>query len=89
MLADGAELLVYDTSVMDPPGSSESLYDLHTPPQRIGEVATHARVHSLLLSHLTGRVQDHASEVMHSVQAGFKGQVRLAHDCMRIELAAP
>jgi len=85
-LAAGADLLVYDTAVLDPPGSSEALYELHTTPQRIGEVAALAQVPSLLLSHLTGRVQDHSSEVMHSVQAGFKGETRFAHDCMTIEL---
>ncbi len=88
-LADKADLLVYDTAVLDPPGSTEALYESHTTPQRIGEVATSARVKSLLLSHLTGRVQDHASEVMDSVQAGFKGEVRFAHDCMAIDLDAP
>jgi ribonuclease BN (tRNA processing enzyme) len=87
-LAAGADLLVYHTAVMDPPGSSEALYELHTTPQRIGEVAALARVQSLLLSHLTGRVRDHSSEVMHSVQASFKGETRFAHDCMTIELDA-
>jgi len=45
-------------------------------------------VRSLLLSHLTGRVADHAGEVMHSVQAGFQGGVRFAHDCLVIDLGA-
>jgi ribonuclease BN (tRNA processing enzyme) len=85
-LAAGADLLVYDTAVMDPPGSSEILYDLHTTPRRIGEVAAQARVQSLLLSHVTGRVRDHAVEVMQSVQASFKGETRFAHDCMTIEI---
>jgi len=88
-LATGADLLVYDTSVLDPPGSTEALYDLHTPPARIGEVATRAQVRTLLLSHLTARVEDHANEVMSSVQAGFRGEVRFAHDCLTLELAAP
>jgi ribonuclease BN (tRNA processing enzyme) len=88
-LAAGSDLLVYDTAVMDPPGSAEGLYELHTTPKRIGEVATRARVKSLLLSHLTGRVVDHADEVMHSVQTGFKGEVRLAYDCMTLEPEAP
>jgi len=87
-LAAGTDLLVYDTAVMDPPESTEALYELHTTPQRIGEVASQARVGSLLLSHVTGRVHDHAGEVMRSVQAGFNGEVRFAHDCMTIELDA-
>jgi ribonuclease BN (tRNA processing enzyme) len=88
-LAAGSDLLVYDTAVMDPPGSTEALYELHTAPKRIGEVAAQARVKSLLLSHLTGRVVDHADEVMHSVQTGFKGDARFAQDCMTLEVDAP
>jgi len=88
-LAAGADLLVYDTAVMDPPSSTQALYELHTTPKRIGEVATLARVRSLLLSHLTGRVVDHADEVMHSVQTGFTGEARFAHDCMTLEVDAP
>jgi ribonuclease BN (tRNA processing enzyme) len=88
-LAAGSDLLVYDTAVMDPPGSTEALYALHTTPKRIGEVAAHARVKSLLLSHLTGRVVDHADEVMHSVQTGYSGEARFAHDCMTLEVGAP
>ena len=88
-LAAGCDLLVYDTAVMDPPGSTPGLYELHTTPQRIGEVAARAQVKSLLLSHLTGRVMDNADEVMRSVQAGFKGEARFARDCMTIELDAP
>lgn len=88
-LATGTDLLVYDTAVVDPPGSTEALYELHTTPKRIGEVAARAGVGSLLLSHLTGRVVDRADEVLHSVRAGFKGEVRFAHDCMALELALP
>jgi ribonuclease BN (tRNA processing enzyme) len=88
-LAAGADLLVYDTAVLDPPGSTESHYDLHTPPRRIGEVAAEAHVRSLLLSHLTGRTEDHAAEVLSSVQTTYRGEVRFAFDCMKIELAAP
>ncbi|HEY6725641.1 MAG TPA: hypothetical protein VI197_16515, partial [Polyangiaceae bacterium] len=85
----GSDLLVYDTAVMDPPGSTEALYESHTTPKRIGEVATHARVKSLLLSHLTGRVVDHADEVMHSVQTGFEGKAYFAQDCMILEVDVP
>ena len=88
-LAAGSDLLVYDTAVMDPPGSTEALYELHTTPQRIGEVATQARVKSLLLSHLTGRVADHSDEVMQSVRTRFNGVARFAQDCMTLEIDTP
>jgi len=85
-LAMGSDLLVYDTAVMDPPGSTKPLYELHTAPSRIGEIAAQSGARSLLLSHVTGRVADHAEEVMRSVRTGFNGQVRFAHDCMVVEL---
>ena len=85
-LAQGAQLLVYDTAVVDPPGSPKNLYDLHTSPRRIGEVATMARVDSLLLSHLPPTVERNEAEVMQSVRAMYTGDVRFAQDCLRVRV---
>ena len=86
-LAAGADLLVYDTAVLDPPGSPANLYQLHTPPKRIGEVATGARVRSLLLSHLAPNIEKAAAAVLASVRTSYAGPVRFASDCLRIDLA--
>ena len=88
-LAAGADVLVYDTAVRDPPGSAPGLYSLHTPPKRIGEVAAAAHVRSLVLSHLPPAVEHAREEVLASVRAGYAGPVRFANDCMRIDLPAP
>ena len=88
-LARGADLLVYDAAVLDPPGSPEGLYALHTPPRRIGEVAAEAGVKRLLLSHIPPATERHMSEVLESVRASFHGDVRLAHDCMQMTLNNP
>src|SRR6201984_1088160 len=40
-LARNADLLIFNCAVLDPPGSPSQLYDLHTPPRKIGE-AEHA-----------------------------------------------
>ena len=88
-LATGADLLVYDTAVVDPPGSPEKLYDLHTPPRRIGEVAAAAGVRSLLLSHIPPAVEKAQAQVMRSVRASFKGRTRFAEDCLRVDLMRP
>ena len=85
-LAAGADLLVYDTAVVDPPGSPKRLYDLHTAPHRIGEIAAAAHVRSLLLSHIPPNVDNARVEVLRSVQATFKGETRFAEDCLRIDL---
>jgi ribonuclease BN (tRNA processing enzyme) len=85
-LADGANLLVYDTTVFDPPGSAKPLYDLHTTPSRIGEVASAAGVGSVLLSHVATDVDRRQDEVLRSVRARFGGDVRFAEDCMTVVL---
>jgi ribonuclease BN (tRNA processing enzyme) len=86
-LAHEADLLVYDTTVLDPPGSPPPLYDLHTAPRRIGEVAARARVKSLLLSHITQDVERSEDAVLSSVSRSFSGPMQLASDCLRIDLA--
>jgi ribonuclease BN (tRNA processing enzyme) len=87
-LAVGADLLVYDTTVLDPPGSPRSLYELHTPPRRIGEIAAAAGVKSILLSHLTQPVLRSKEAVIRSVRAAYPGEVTMAEDCMRIDLTS-
>jgi ribonuclease BN (tRNA processing enzyme) len=86
-LADGADLLVYDASVLDPPAAPRPLYDLHTAPKRIGEVAAEARVKSLLLSHIVRDVEKSEDAVLQSVRASYSGPTRFASDCLRIDLA--
>ena len=86
-LAEGADLLIYDTAVLDPPGSPSKLYELHTPPKRIGEVAAQAHVRSLLLSHLPPSVENAQDAVLRSIRTSYAGPTRFASDCLRIALA--
>jgi ribonuclease BN (tRNA processing enzyme) len=86
-LAEGADLLVYDTSVLDPPDAPPALYELHTPPKRIGEIAAKARVRSLLLAHVTPDVERSEDAVLRSVRGSYAGPARLASDCLRFDLA--
>jgi ribonuclease BN (tRNA processing enzyme) len=85
-LAEGADLLVYDTSILDPPDSPPTLYDLHTAPKRIGELAAKAPVKSLLFSHITRDVEMSENAVLQSVRASYPGPARFASDCLRIDL---
>ena len=86
-LAEGADLLVFDTMVFDPPGSPKPLYDLQTTPSRMGEVATAAHVQSVLLSHVAPDVDRRKDEVLRSVRAKYEKDVRFAADCMTVVLA--
>lgn len=82
-LARGATLLVYDAAVREPPGSPSELYELHTPPSRIGEVAAEAGVKSLVLSHIAPDVEKHQDELLRTVKSKFTGSVVMATDCMQ------
>ncbi len=86
-LARGADVLVYDTTVLDPPAAPPVLYTLHTAPRRIGEVAAQAAVGQLVLSHLTPVVEASSDAVLRSVRASYTGPVRFAEDCQRVTLA--
>ena len=82
-LAQGADLLVFNCVVLDPPGSPQPLYALHTPPKRIGEVAAGAKVAQVLLSHLSPAVDGARHAVQQSIQRSFHGQVVFAEDGLR------
>ncbi len=86
-LASNADVLVYDTSLLDPPpGSPPKIYDLHTSPSRIGAVAAKAHARGLLLSHLSPTVQEGSDQVLKSIRSSYAGSVRFAYDCMRLDL---
>jgi ribonuclease BN (tRNA processing enzyme) len=84
-LAQDAGLLVFNSVVLDPPGSPPQLYELHTPPRRIGEVAAAAKVTQLLLSHLSPLVDRSREAVQASIQKAYGGPVVFAEDGLRFK----
>jgi ribonuclease BN (tRNA processing enzyme) len=85
-IARGADLLVFDAVVLDPPGSPQVLYTLHTPPEAIGALAERAHVGALLLSHLSPAVDDARAAVTASIERHYHGAVKFAADGMRLAL---
>jgi ribonuclease BN (tRNA processing enzyme) len=83
-LAKDADLLIFNCAALDPPGSPSQLYDLHTPPKKIGEAARASGVKSLLLSHLAPDVEGQEDAVRKSILASFAGPVRFANDKLRV-----
>jgi ribonuclease BN (tRNA processing enzyme) len=83
-LAKDADLLIFNCAVLDPPGSPAQLYDLHTPPKKIGEAARDSGVKSLLLSHLAPDVEGQKEAVRKSIRAAFAGPVAFASDKLRV-----
>jgi ribonuclease BN (tRNA processing enzyme) len=83
-LAKNADLLIFNCAVLDPPGSPSQLYELHTPPKKIGEAAHASGVKSLLLSHLAPDVEGQEDAVRKSIGAAFAGPVTFASDKLRV-----
>ncbi len=83
-LAKNADLLIFNCAVLDPPESPSQLYDLHTPPRKIGQAARDSGVKSLLLSHLAPDVEGQQDAVRKSIRASFAGPVAFATDKLRI-----
>jgi len=85
-LSKGADLLVFNCAVLDPPNSPAQLYALHTPPKKIGEAASNSAVGSLLLSHIAPDVEENKNDVLKSIHASFVGTVQFATDRMRVSV---
>lgn len=81
-IAQSTDLLVFNTAVLDPPGSPAILYTLHTPPHAIGELAKEAGVHALLLSHISPAVDESNAAVLASIRQNYAGPVTFAKDGM-------
>jgi ribonuclease BN (tRNA processing enzyme) len=86
-LAKNADLLIFNCAVLDPPDSPSQLYDLHTPPRKIGQAARESGVKSLLLSHLAPDVLGQEPAVRKSIRASYAGPVAFASDKLRIPIA--
>ncbi len=83
-LAKNADLLIFNCAVLDPPNSPSQLYDLHTPPKKIGEAARDSAVKSLLLSHLAPDVEGQEDVVRKSIRASYAGPVAFASDRLHV-----
>lgn len=85
-LAKSAYLLVFNCAVLDPPNSPSQLYELHTPPKKIGEAARESGVGHLLLSHIAPDVEESENDVRKSIHASYTGPVEFATDRMRVSV---
>lgn len=87
-LALDSNLLIVHIGVLDPPGSPEILYTLHTPPKQLGEAARDARVKHLLLSHISPSIEENRRRVLNSISSSYKGTIQLAYDGLRIPVSS-
>jgi ribonuclease BN (tRNA processing enzyme) len=84
-LAKGSDLLVFNSVVLDPPGSPPHLYALHTPPKGIGEVAHAAGAKQVLLNHISPAVENSHDAVLASIRAAFAGPVIFSEDRLHLK----
>jgi ribonuclease BN (tRNA processing enzyme) len=84
-IAKATDLLVFNSVVLDPPGSPAILYSLHTPPHAIGELAKDAGVQRLLLSHISPAIDANRDVVLASIRQSYAGSVTVATDGLRIQ----
>jgi ribonuclease BN (tRNA processing enzyme) len=83
-IAKSTDLLVFNTVVLDPPGSPAILYTLHTPPRAIGQLAKEVGAGALLLSHVSPAVDESQREVLDSIRLNYAGSVTFAKDGTRV-----
>ncbi len=83
-IADHCDLLVFNTVVLDPPGSRAILYTLHTPPKKIGEVAAAVHAGALLLTHLNPSIDAAHDAVLASIRRSYDGPVTFSEDRIRV-----
>lgn len=83
-IAQATDLLVFNTVVLDPPGSPAILYTLHTPPRAIGQLAKEVGAGALLLSHISPAVDESRRAVLDSIGANYAGSVTFAQDGLRV-----
>jgi ribonuclease BN (tRNA processing enzyme) len=80
-IARNADLLIYDTAIMDDLPPIKVFHDLHTEPTRLGEVAFEANVKKLVLSHITPVTEPRLKEIKHIIRKqGYHGNIRVAQD---------
>ena len=82
-LAQNTDLLIFNTVVLDPPGSPSVLYTLHTAPRDIGRIARTVAAKKLLLSHLNPAVDAARDEVRASIRENYEGPIEFARDGLR------
>ena len=85
ILAKGTDLLVFNSVVLDPPDSPEQLYELHTPPREIGEMARDTGAKQLLLNHLSPAVDNAHEAVLTSIRKSFSGNVVFSRDRLHMK----
>ena len=85
-IAQNADLLIYDTAIMDDLPPNPVFHALHTSPTRMGEVAGAANVKKLVLSHITPVTEPRLDQVKQLIRVNYYGEIVAAEDLMVFKL---
>lgn len=86
-LAQGVDLLIYDTAITDTLPANPVFHLLHTNPTRLGEVAGTANVKKLVLSHITPVTESRIKAVKKVIRQSYSGKIKVAKDLKVYNLA--
>jgi len=85
-LSSGADVLIYDTAILENP-APEFLLMFHTTPSRLGEVAAAAYPEKLVLSHLSTVTEANLKQIKHTIKSqGYTGKIIPAKDLQVINV---
>jgi ribonuclease BN (tRNA processing enzyme) len=80
-IAKQADLLIYDTSILDDAPANPVFHALHTSPTRMGQVAAAADPKRLVLSHLTPVTEPNIKTIKGIIRSqGYHGHISAARD---------
>lgn len=83
-IAQDTSLLVFNSTVLDPPKAPPILYTLHSPPAAIGRAARDSAAKALLLAHLSPATDGNRAEVEKSIQQTYAGPITFAEDKLHV-----
>ncbi|VAW60106.1 hypothetical protein MNBD_GAMMA08-1916 [hydrothermal vent metagenome] len=85
-IASGADVLIYDTAILENP-VPEFLLFFHTTPSRLGEVAAAAQPAKLVLSHLSSITEANLYDIKKTIKSqGYTGKIVPAEDLQVINV---
>ena len=87
VLAQGVDMLIYDTAITEALPTNPLFHALHTEPRRLGQVAAASNTKKLVLSHLTPVTEPRLDAVKAVIRENYLGKIKVAKDLKVYNLA--
>ncbi len=83
-LSVNANLLIHECSILD--DASEELFEGHSSPSQVAELARDCKVEKLCLTHFYPEVARRTNKILKQVQTEYNGKIILARDLLQIAI---